>query len=86
MDRRQPRPSLRPARPAVTWTTEYYGLAVELMRAEGRSIEDEILGHISRRTSEKREHLGSIPVDIDRELAKLDSAGYRPFREPKPAG
>lgn len=36
--------------------------------------------------SENVNIFGSIPVDIERELAKLDSAGYRPFREPKPAG
>ncbi len=56
------------------------------MRTEGRSIADESLGHISPAHSENVNIFGSIPVDIERELAKLDSAGYRPFREPNPAG
>ncbi|WKU49571.1 Tn3 family transposase [Streptomyces sp. VNUA116] len=32
----------------VTWTTEYYGLAIGQMRAEGRAVDDELLAHISR--------------------------------------
>jgi hypothetical protein len=37
----------------VTWTTEYYGLAVESMRRAGRRIDDEVLAHISPAHSEK---------------------------------
>jgi TnpA family transposase len=36
----------------VTWTTEYYGLAVARMRAEGRAVDDELLAHISPAHSE----------------------------------
>jgi TnpA family transposase len=36
----------------VTWTTEYYGLAVAEMRAEGRRIDNEVLPHISPAHSE----------------------------------
>jgi TnpA family transposase len=32
----------------VTWTTEYYGLAIPQMRAEGRAVDDE-LGSCPRR-------------------------------------
>ncbi len=31
----------------MAWTTEYYGLAVDSMRAAGRRIDDEVLAHIS---------------------------------------
>ncbi len=31
----------------VTWTTEYYTLAVRQLRADGRSVPDELLSHIS---------------------------------------
>lgn len=36
----------------ITWTTEYYGLAVEQMRREGRRIDNEVLAHISPTHSE----------------------------------
>jgi TnpA family transposase len=65
----------------VTWTTEYYGLAVTEMRAQGRQVEDEILAHISPAHSENVNFFGSIAVDVEHELAKLDPSGYRPLRE-----
>ncbi len=61
--------------------TEYYGLAVTEMRAQGRQVEDEILAHISRAHSENVNFFGTIAVDIEHELAKLDPSGYRPLRE-----
>ena len=64
----------------VTWTTEYYGLAVESMRAAGRRVDDEILAHISPAHSENINFFGSIDVDIDAELAQLGPTGYRPLR------
>jgi hypothetical protein len=36
----------------IAWTTEYYGLAVEQMRREGRRIDDDVLAHISPAHSE----------------------------------
>ncbi len=65
----------------VTWTTEYYGLAVTEIRAQGRQVEDEILAHISPAHSENVNFFGTIAVDIEHELAKLDPSGYRPLRE-----
>lgn len=64
----------------VTWTTEYYGLAVESMRAAGRRIDDEVLAHISPAHSENINFFGSIDVDIEGELAQLGPTGYRPLR------
>ncbi len=55
----------------VAWTTEYYGLAVEAMRAAGRRVDDEVLAHISPAHSENINFFGSIDVDIDAELAQL---------------
>ena len=64
----------------VAWTTEYYGLAVESMRAAGRRVDDEVLAHISPAHSENINSFGTIDVDIDGELAQLDPSGYRPLR------
>ena len=65
----------------VTWTTEYYGLAVTDIRARGRQVEDELLALISPAHSENVNFFGTIAVDIEHELAKLDPSGYRPLRE-----
>ena len=65
----------------VTWTTEHYGLAVAEMRTQGRRIDDEVLTHISPAHNENVNFFGSIAVDVERELAKLDPSGYRPLRE-----
>jgi len=60
----------------VAWTTEYYGLAVDSMRAADRRIDDEVLAHISPAHSENINFFGSI----DAELAQLGPTGYRPLR------
>jgi Transposase and inactivated derivatives, TnpA family len=64
----------------VAWSTEYFGLAVDSMRAAGRRIDDEILAHISPAHSENINFFGSIDVDIEGELAQLGPTGYRPLR------
>ncbi|MEU4376994.1 Tn3 family transposase [Pseudonocardia alni] len=64
----------------VAWTTEYYGLAVDSMRAAGRRVEDDVLAHISPAHSENINFFGAIDVDIDGELAALGPSGYRPLR------
>jgi TnpA family transposase len=64
----------------ITWTTEYYGLAIESMRAAGRRIDDEVLAHISPAHSENINFFGAIEVDIEGELAQLGPTGYRPLR------
>jgi TnpA family transposase len=66
----------------VTWSTEYYGLAVDELRAAGRHIADEVLAHISPAHSENVNFFGSITVDIEAELAQLDETGFRPLRLP----
>ena len=63
----------------VTWTTEYYTLAVGQLRGEGRSVPDELLAHISPGHSGNINFFGVINVDIEAELAKL-SGGWRPLR------
>ena len=64
----------------ITWTTEYLGRAVEVRRAQGLRIDDDVLAHISPVRTEHVHLVGSIPIDIDREVAVLDQAGYRPLR------
>jgi TnpA family transposase len=68
------------ANAVVTWTTEYYGRAVDTLGAAGRVIDPALLGHISPAHTENVNFFGSITVDIDRELAKLAADGYRPLR------
>nr|WP_245659866.1 transposase [Nocardia gamkensis] len=66
--------------PDTLWTTEYYGLAVEQMRRQGRRIDDDVLAHISPAHSENINFFGAIEVDVDAELAQLGPTGYRPLR------
>lgn len=64
----------------MAWTTEYYGLAVDSMRAAGRRVDDEVLAHISPGHSENINFFGAIEVDIESERAHLGPTGYRPLR------
>nr|WP_236667593.1 transposase [Nonomuraea sp. K271] len=56
----------------VAWTTEYYS----------RAVNNEILSHISPRHSDNINFFGVINVDVEAQLAKLDTSGWRP---PRPA-
>lgn len=64
----------------VTWTTEYYQLAVQRLRATGRHIPDDVLAHVSPAHCENVNFFGVITVDVEAELAKLDASGWRPLR------
>ena len=68
----------------ITWTTEYYQLAVWQLRGQGRDVPDEILAHISPAHSENINFFGVITVDVEAELAKLDPGGWRPLRPAAP--
>ena len=68
----------------ITWTTEYYQIAVRDLRARGRAVPDEILAHISPARSENVNFFGVITVDVEAELAKLGPAGWRPLRPAAP--
>jgi TnpA family transposase len=63
----------------VVWTTEYFGLAVQQLRADGKTVDDELLAHISPGRSENINFFGAIPVEVEAELAKLDN-GWRSLR------
>ena len=63
----------------VTWTTEYYSLAVKQLRADGRQVPDELLAHISPGHSDNINFFGVINVGIEAELAKL-TGGWRSLR------
>jgi TnpA family transposase len=67
----------------VTWTTEYYGLAVTALRRSGRDINDETLTHLWPSHHANVNFYGTHSIDVAGELAKLDTDGYRPLR---PAG
>ena len=69
----------------VTWTTEYHGLAVAAIRRGGRHVDDAALAHIWPTHHENVHFYGTHSVDVDGELAKLDSDGYRPLRTSGPA-
>nr|WP_252189785.1 MULTISPECIES: transposase [unclassified Rhodococcus (in: high G+C Gram-positive bacteria)] len=64
----------------VTWTTEYYGLALESMRVADRRVENEVLAHISPAHSSNINFFGEIEVDIEGELAQIGRTGNRPLR------
>ncbi|MFD9825535.1 hypothetical protein [Streptomyces violascens] len=49
------------------------------MRAEARAVDDGLLAHTSPAHSENVNFFGTITVEIDTELAKLDPARYRPL-------
>ena len=68
----------------VTWTTEYYQLAVEQLRAGGREVPDEVLAHISPAHNENVNFFGVINVEVEAELAKLNASGRRPLRPAHP--
>ena len=55
-------------------------MAVGRLRADGRDIPDELLAHISPAHSENVNFFGTISVDVEAELAKLDEHGLRPLR------
>jgi hypothetical protein len=55
-------------------------MAVERLRAAGRNIPDQVLSHISPAHSENVNFFGTITVDVEAELAKLDEHGLRPLR------
>jgi len=64
----------------VAWNTEYLDRTVAALRASGETIDDELLGHISPALTEHVRFRGTYAFDVDRELAGLDPAGYRPLR------
>ena len=63
--------------------TEYLGLAVNAKRDQGVSIPDDVLAHISPARSEPVQLVGTIAINVDEELARLDPTGYRPV-QPRP--
>ncbi len=66
----------------VCWMAEYHGLAVTALRDTGRRIDQEVLAHIWPSHHENVHFYGTHSVDIDSELASLDTDGYRPLRMP----
>jgi TnpA family transposase len=66
----------------VTWTSGYNSLAVTALRRAGRDIDDAVLAHIWPTHHENVHFYGTHSVDVDGELAKLDTDGYRPLPGP----
>lgn len=50
------------------------------LRRTGRDVDDEVLAHIWPAQHENVHFDGTHSVDIDGELAQLDTDGYRPLR------
>ncbi|WP_406314982.1 transposase [Streptosporangium sp. NBC_01639] len=63
----------------ITWTTEYYGMAIGELRGQGREVPDELLSFIAPGHRENINFFGFITVDVEAELAKL-IGGWRPLR------
>ncbi|MFH7339748.1 hypothetical protein [Streptomyces sp. KHY 26] len=55
-------------------------LAVGELRGAGREVDAEVLAHISPPRSSVVNYDGSITVDDEHELARLDDHGHRPPR------
>ncbi|MGI5291403.1 hypothetical protein ACQEVF_49970 [Nonomuraea polychroma] len=53
------------------------------LRSQGREVSDEILSHVSPGHSDNINFFGVINVDVEAELAKLDTSGWRPLRAAK---
>jgi hypothetical protein len=53
---------------------------VAALRASGRQIDNELLAHLWPTHHDNINFFGTITVDVDSELAKLDTDGYRPLR------
>lgn len=53
---------------------------VAALRRTGRQVDDEVLAHIWPTHHENVHFYGTHSVDIDGELAQLDTDGYRPLR------
>ncbi|MGH3515820.1 MAG: Tn3 family transposase [Haloechinothrix sp.] len=68
----------------VAWNTEYLDRAAAAVRATGETIDDEILAHIAPALTDHVRFHGTYAFDVDRELAELGPAGYRPLRHPNP--
>ena len=64
----------------VCWSTGYHGLGVAVLRRSGRHVDGEVLAHIWPTHPENVHFHGTHSVDIDGELAKLGTDGYRPLR------
>ena len=52
-------------------------LGWQQLRSQGRLAGDTLLAHLSPAQSETIGLIGTIPVDIDHELAQLDPTGHR---------
>jgi hypothetical protein len=78
--RAAPRCVLRPRR-RRTRTAEYLGLAADELRGHGRHIDNEVLAHVFPAQSESIGLFGTIPVDIDAELAHFGPTGHRHLRQ-----
>lgn len=64
----------------VAWNTEYLARAVAALRSAGETVDDSVLAHLwPTMTGHVRFH-GTYAFELDRELAALDAAGYRPLR------
>ncbi|MFC3494786.1 Tn3 family transposase [Glycomyces rhizosphaerae] len=64
----------------VTWTTEYFGLAVARLRHRGAWVDDELLAHIWPTRHANINFFGAITIDVDAEIAELGANnGHRPL-------
>ena len=60
----------------VCWSTEYHGLGVAALRRTGCQVDDEVLAYIWPTHHENVHFYGTHSVDIDGELAQLDTDGF----------
>jgi TnpA family transposase len=64
---------------AVLWTTTYLGDALDVLRAEGMQVTDEVAAHLTPAQHDHINFYGTYSFDIDAELSR---EGHRPLRIP----
>ncbi|MET9243020.1 Tn3 family transposase [Nonomuraea sp. NPDC003709] len=61
----------------ITWTTEYYGMAIKELRAQGREVPDELLSFIAPGHRENINFFGFIEATSKPNSPNWTTAGYR---------
>jgi TnpA family transposase len=67
------------ANSAITWNTEYFGLALSALAGEGHRIDEDLLAHVSPAQLDHINRFGTYTFDVEAEFKR---PGYRPLRAP----
>jgi hypothetical protein len=65
--------------PDTTWTTTYFGDALDALRADGYNVPDEVAAHLTPAQHDHINFYGTYSFDVETELQRK---GHRPLRSP----